>query len=70
MFSTTVFFVVWRNVVWCGVVYGVCCEKLCVRFSLFYVVLFCAVSDMVDYTELKRAVNLELTLVLNVCAVE
>ena len=34
-----------------------------------YVVLFCAVSDMVDYTELKRAVNLELTLVLNVCAV-
>ena len=69
MFSTTMFFVVWCNVVWC-VVYGVCCEKLCVRFSVFYVVLFCAVSDIVDYTELKRAVNLELTLVLNVCAIK
>lgn len=32
--------------------------------------LFCVVSDMIDYTKLKRAVNLELTLVSNVCAVD
>ena len=36
-------------------VYGGCYEKRGVRFS-----------DMVDYTELKQAVNLELTIVSNV----
>ena len=51
--------------------YGVCFDNRGVRFSVvyMYVVLFCAVSDVIDYAKLKLEVGIELTLPLNVCAV-